>query len=234
MSGVHQEGLRIAIAGSTGRMGLEISSLAGELGIVVTGAVSSKSPVSSLNPSAIDIVIDFSLPHLTKEVADWCMAHQKPLVSGVTGLDAELKAYLAKASSSIPVLWAPNMSLGVAVLARLLSGLAALDGFDFQIEEAHHVHKKDKPSGTALFLQERLRKAVKKELPEPLALRGGAIFGIHKVWAMGAEETVTLEHTAMNRRVFARGALRAASWIRYQKPGLYSMDDVLDFATTQP
>jgi 4-hydroxy-tetrahydrodipicolinate reductase len=229
---------RLAIIGLTGRMGTEIRSLAREAGFVVTTGVAHRNekevdgiPVvaspSQLRPSDVDVVIDFSLPEVTPEVVRWCESAGKPLVCGVTGIDERVKAQFQNASKKIPVLWAPNMSLGVAVVGRMLAALSALDDYEFQIEELHHKRKKDKPSGTALFLQEKLKAAVKVEVPDPLAIRGGGIFGIHRIWAMGEEETITIEHTAMNRRVFARGALRAATWIRDRAPGLYRMDDVL-------
>lgn len=217
---------RLAIIGITGRMGAEIQALAPELGFDVTSGVSGSRPLSSLDPQNVDVVIDFSLPEATNEVIDWCVRNGKPLVSGVTGISDSQKAAFSTAGKKVAVMWAPNMSLGVAVLARMLSALRQLEGFEFQIEEFHHKRKKDKPSGTALFLQERLEEAV-GEVPDPVAIRGGGIFGIHKIWAMGEEETITLEHTAMNRRVFARGALKAAAWILSKAPGHYRMDDVL-------
>jgi len=218
---------KLAIIGSTGRMGQEIAALALEIGFDVTTGVSKSSPLTGVRPSVCDVVIDFSLPEAVEEVIAWCVKNRKPLISGVTGLsEAQKKAY-QKAGERIPVLWAPNMSLGVAVLARLLANLKNLEGFDFQIEELHHSMKRDKPSGTAVFLQEQLENAVGKPCPEPLAIRGGGIFGIHRVWAMGAEEVITLEHTAMSRRVFARGALKAAAWLLSQPAGFYRMDDVL-------
>ncbi len=227
---------KLAIIGISGRMGAELLALAPEFDFKVTSGVSRRSLESTLTvvssceklkPADVDIVIDFSLPELTKGVAEWCKANQKPLVSGVTGLKDPERNALAEAAEKTPVLWAPNMSLGVAVLARMLAKLSLLDGFDFQIEELHHNRKKDKPSGTAVFLQERLKEAVKADVPDPLAIRGGGIFGIHRIWAMGEEETLTLEHTAMNRRVFARGAMKAAQWLIQRQPGLYKMDDVL-------
>lgn len=228
---------RLAIVGATGRMGAELLALAPELGFqVVAGVSSSKSgtvggvrlvqSLDELTARDIDAVIDFSMPEATDAVLNWCMANKRPLVSGVTGISEQHKASFVKAGGMIPVLWAPNMSLGVAVLARMLAQLNQLEGFEFQIEELHHKRKKDKPSGTALFLQEKLTKAV-GDVPPPVAIRGGGIFGIHRIWAMGEEETITLEHTAMNRRVFARGALKAASVLLTKPPGLYRMDDVL-------
>ncbi len=228
---------RLAIIGISGRMGQEIRAIANEFDFIVTEGVASTSStsggvliatdISALRDDNVDVVIDFSMPELTMNVAAWCANHKKPLVSGVTGLSLDQKKALEKAAAVIPVLWAPNMSLGVAVLARMLGQLSRLEGFDFQIEELHHIRKKDKPSGTAIFLQEKLKEAVGPNVPEPLAIRGGGIFGVHRVWAMGEEETITLEHTAMNRRVFARGALKAACWLKEQKPGLYRMDNVL-------
>lgn len=228
---------RLAIVGITGRMGNEIRALAPELGFRVTAGVSSSKQgldsgvtlvksVKDLSPEDIDVVIDFSLPEATNEVISWCETNRRPLVSGVTGISDHQRKSFEAAGKSIPVLWAPNMSLGVAVLARMLAQLRQLEGFEFQIEELHHKRKKDKPSGTALFLQEKLEDAV-GEVPPPVAIRGGGIFGIHRIWAMGEEETITLEHTAMNRRVFARGALKAAASVLSKAPGLYRMDDVL-------
>lgn len=231
---------KLAIVGASGRMGVELLALAPEYRFNVTSGVGRAKlsvagvtlvdHVSKLDAGQVDILIDFSLPELTDDVLKWCVANGKPLVSGVTGISADQKRRFADAGREIAALWAPNMSLGVAVLSRMLSELRNLKGFEFQIEELHHKRKKDKPSGTALFLQDKLEAAIGESAPEPLAIRGGGIFGIHRVWAMGEEETITLEHNAMNRRVFARGALNAAVWLLPQKPALYVFDDVL----TQP
>lgn len=228
---------RIAVIGSTGRMGQEILGLAEDdpRFRIVAGLAQGQTPLVPLNCSTLselpaddlDVIIDFSQPEIFESVVEWCRTHSVALVSGVTGIsEAQMKA-LSAAAENIPVLWAPNMSVGVAVVAEMLQQLARLKAFEFQIEEVHHKHKKDKPSGTALFLQQRLEKEVGRKLPEALALRGGGVFGIHKIWAMGEEEIVTIEHTAMNRRVFARGALQAAHWISGRSRGLYRMVDVL-------
>lgn len=234
---------RIAVVGMSGRMGREILQMAKDSGLKVTAGVSptGQAPesgtesgivvaktVGGLNPQLFDVVIDFSLPEVTKDVVAWCVKEKKPLVSGVTGLGADEKKSLTTAGASIPVLWSPNMSLGIAVMSRMLAQFSALKGFDFQIEELHHIRKKDRPSGTAILLQDKLKAAVSpQEVPDPLAIRGGGIFGIHKVWAMSEEETITLEHTAMNRRVFARGALKSAVWIFGKAPGVYTLDHVV-------
>ena len=178
-------------------------------------------------PEGVEVVIDFSLPAGWSDLLQWCVEKNFPLVSGTTGLSEDQKEALAEAGQKIPVLWAPNMSLGVAILTESLKVLGLLKGADFQIEEFHHIRKVDKPSGTALWLQEALEKVVGKTLNPALAIRGGGIFGVHRVHAMCEEETLTFEHQALNRKVFARGALAAAQWLKSQSPGQYQMADVL-------
>lgn len=220
--------LRLALAGAKGRMGGEITRLIdAEKGLSQITATVGRADWNSLNPATIDVVIDFTLPDGLRAAVKWCETHRKPLVSGTTGLSAEDLALLQKASHTIPVLWAPNMSLGVAWLRGALEHLGGLADYDMQIEESHHRHKKDAPSGTAKWLQQAAEGAVGRELPPPLAIRGGGIFGVHRVHVMGEEETLVLEHTALNRAVFARGALRAAHWLRAKPAGNYQIMDVL-------
>ena len=221
---------RFALIGASGRMGREILALAQETGALRPTWEVSRGGARTLDSSAkgeVDVVVDFSLPEATVEVAGWCRENGRPLVSGVTGIDGAQRAALIEASREVAVLWAPNMSLGIAVMAQMFKPWASLKGFDFQIEELHHRQKKDRPSGTALFLQGELEKAAGASLPPPLAIRGGGVFGIHRAWALGEDETITIEHTAMNRRVFARGAIAAARWIIGRSPGLYGLADVL-------
>jgi 4-hydroxy-tetrahydrodipicolinate reductase len=176
----------------------------------------------------VQVIIDFSSPELLGDVVEWCEKRGVPLVSGTTGLTESDFSRMKKAAEKIPILWAPNMSLGIAVLNELIKGLSVVkEQFDFQIEEFHHIHKKDRPSGTALFLQNTLESEVGETVEPPIVIRGGGIFGDHKVWAMGQEETLCLQHTALNRRVFARGAIQAAKWLVNQSPGSYSMKDVI-------
>lgn len=174
------------------------------------------------------VVIDFSAPehfmNLLKVCEDPCL----PVVSGTTGLTGEHFALMEKLSQRLPLLWSPNMSPSMATMVKMLKLFSALsDKTDFQIEEWHHRHKKDAPSGTALWLQRELKRAVNKPIPHPLSIRGGGIFGMHKVVAMMDEEVISLEHTVLNRTVFARGAVMAASWLIHQKPGFYSMIDTM-------
>lgn len=229
--------IRVAIVGVSGRMGQEIYGLANESKkfSVTSGVGKSQAQlepahyvrkISDLKAKQVDVVIDFSQPELVTEIASWCAKNKIPLVSGTTGLDSKQENALRAASKNTAVLWAPNMSMGVTLVAEMLRLLAKYQDAEFQIEELHHKRKKDAPSGTAKFLQQALQAERKEKLPDPLAIRGGGIFGIHRVWAMAEEETITIEHTAMNRKVFARGALQAAEWLVRQKPALYRMANV--------
>ncbi|MFN7729901.1 MAG: 4-hydroxy-tetrahydrodipicolinate reductase [Bdellovibrio sp.] len=231
--------LQVAVIGAGGRMGQEIEQALLErpdavpfVGVVregsIKGYLNSASSLAAEPLKKSQVWIDFSTLESFSANLKAAVKAKKPLVSGITGLTERHQAELKRASASIPVLWSPNMSFGVAALKKALAITAELEDFDFQIEEFHHRHKKDKPSGTALYLQKSLATYVKKELPEPLAIRGGGIFGVHKVWMMSDEETLCFEHQALNRKVFAKGAVKAAIWLAVQKPGLYTMDDLLN------
>ncbi|WP_413583068.1 4-hydroxy-tetrahydrodipicolinate reductase [Bdellovibrio sp. HCB288] len=221
--------IKIGLVGANGRMGREIAEVInnnGSCDVVYTLGRDKK--VDHDHASKVDVWIDFSSPEALSDVLKIAERHKKPVVCGTTGFTTKEKNQLVKASKNIPVLWASNMSMGVAVLNEALKMFSSVSNFDFQIEEFHHIRKKDKPSGTAITLQENLEKAVGKKCPEPLAIRGGGIFGIHKVHAMSDEEVITFEHSALNRTVFAKGAVTAALWLAKQKkPGLYQIRDVL-------
>ncbi len=211
--------IRIGVSGASGRMGLEIKKiiLAKSDVYTLTAEFDKGAPISADKiKGLVDVIIDFSLPDNLENVMAAAQVGRVPLVVGTTGLSPEQMARLEKMSQLSPVFYSANMSLGVAVLARVLRNLKGLENFDFQIEETHHIHKKDKPSGTALLLQKNLEIGIQKKAPEPLSIRGGGIFGIHKVWAMSESEVITFEHQALNRAVFAEGAVRAAHWM-YQR-----------------
>ncbi|AHI04550.1 hypothetical protein BDW_00200 [Bdellovibrio bacteriovorus W] len=219
---------RVGLFGATGRMGKEISQLlATSSDLELHYAVQRTTAWDESRASEVDVWIDFSLPEAFEAMLQRVKSTGKPLVSGTTGLSAEQLLKLKQLAENQPVLWASNMSLGVAVLSEALKALSALSDFDFQIEEIHHHRKKDKPSGTAITLQENLKRAVQKDLPEPVAIRGGGVFGEHKIYALGEEEVLTFSHSALNRTVFAKGAVRAASWIIHQKSGYYSIANML-------
>ncbi len=229
--------VRAVLAGATGRMGQEILHLAKsdkrfvlEIGVSRRGTPLVTENFRSIHDvpgKDLDVVVDFSQPELLADLAKWCVQNRLPLVSGVTGISPSQKKILEKTARDVPILWAPNMSLGIAVVMEMMKSLSVLRDADFQVEEVHHKRKKDRPSGTAILLQEQLEKVTQKKWPAPLAMRGGGVFGIHKIWALGEEEIVTVEHTALNRQVFARGALAAAAWIVTQPPGFYGMQDIL-------
>ena len=230
--------MRILLIGVSGRMGGEVLTLCQEMPDidVVAGVGKGAGKLSvatyenlNLVTETVDIVIDFSLPEIFSGVCSWSLKHKIPLVSGTTGLSADNFAEMRKAGEKIAVLWSPNMSLGVAWMRQTLGMFAKLNSFDFQIDEIHHRHKKDKPSGTAIYLKESLDRAVGRETPPINSSRVGGVFGVHRVLAVSEEEQITLEHSALNRRVFARGALTAAQWLRTQAPGCYSLKDVLGF-----
>ncbi len=179
-----------------------------------------------------DVVIDFSLPEGTEQVLDAVISYEKPLVCGVSGLNDSQMAALENAAKGVPLLYDRNMSLGVTVLERLLREAAAAlgPGFDVEIAETHHVHKKDAPSGTALKLGEAIA-AVREDIDASEIRyeveRRGEVPGDHEVVLRSPTEELRLAHSVTTRQVFADGALRAARWLVNRDAGLYSMRDVL-------
>lgn len=198
--------------------------------------------------NACDVIVDFSLPDACEELLEKAIETPRPLVIGTTGLNTHQLNLLKNASELMPVLYATNMSLGVALLNKLVAQAAvALEGFDIEIVEMHHKHKKDAPSGTALTLAESAAKARNLDLDKVrvsgrdgnigergkdeiavMALRGGDIVGRHTVGFYNDGEFIELNHTATSRSTFSKGALRAAKWLSSQESGLYSIADCLE------
>ena len=180
---------------------------------------------------AADVVIDFSLPEASNDVIEAVSAASIPLVCGVSGLSADQLASLDAAARKIAVVYDRNMSLGIAVLEKLVAQAVASLGGDFGVEvhETHHVHKLDSPSGTALKLGEAIAAASGENAADIHyeVERRGEVPGDHAVVFSSATETLTLSHSVTTRRVFADGALHAARWIVSQPAGRYSMQDVL-------
>jgi 4-hydroxy-tetrahydrodipicolinate reductase len=231
--------INIAVFGAGGRMGQEIAksvrdygNLVPALGIDRLGKCEGfkliRKELDSKDFKSIDVLIDFSAAAAFSSVVKFCKDNQIKLVSGTTGISEKDRKALAAAAKKTAVLWAPNMSLGVATLEKALEALSSLKHFDFQIEETHHRYKKDKPSGTGLLLQKKLESVVGRKLQEPLAIRGGGVFGVHQIHVLGESETLVFEHRALNRRLFADGAVAAAAWMAKQKPGLYELKDILN------
>lgn len=200
-----------------------------------------------------DVAVDFTLPAATTGNAAACASAGVPLVMGTTGLTPEGQAALESAAEQIPVMYGRNMSLGINLLTELVRLAARTLGpeYDIEIVEAHHRQKVDAPSGTALQLGEAAASARDRQLDDvaiyaregqtgarPVgaigfsSLRAGSLAGDHRVLLAADEEVLELGHHAVNRDVFARGALQAARWLVAQPSGLYSMRDVLGLTDT--
>lgn len=235
------EPIRLLIHGASGRMGEALLRLCTEqAGCQAVAAVTRKSPAQRVidgvpffaakelsGVPAFDVAIDFSLPEGFDPVLDLCVARRAALVSGTTGLSDAQRAALAEAAKSIPLVWASNFSLGVAVLTELVErAAAALPGWDCDVVEAHHSQKKDAPSGTALTLGEAATANGAKV--NYASLRAGDIVGEHTVQFSGLGERLELVHRAGNRDIFARGALHAASRIAGKPAAAYRVRDLLD------
>lgn len=234
---------RLLIHGASGRMGQALLRLAAEdSSLQVVAAVVRKPPIQRVidgiphfaaselsGAPAFDVAIDFSLPEGFDPVLALCVERGVGLVSGTTGISESQLGALAAAATSIPLVWATNFSLGVAVLAELVErAAAALPGWDCDIVESHHVHKKDAPSGTALTLGESAQHGGAE--PRYASLRAGDIIGEHFVQFTGLGERVELVHRATNRDIFARGALHAAKQLRQRGPGQYRVRDLVGTA----
>jgi 4-hydroxy-tetrahydrodipicolinate reductase len=197
----------------------------------------------------IDLLIDFTLPAGTTAAADWCARHGVALLTGTTGLSVEERRALKTAAQKVPVLWAPNLSFGVAVATSLVRRAASAFGAsaNIHIAETHHEHKLDAPSGTALALAEAvmegrcepledLLKSAQQEKPIEQgegeltfsSVREGEVIGEHTVSFRLADEEIEITHKALNRDVFAKGALKAGEWLAGQPAGYYSTSDWLD------
>jgi len=192
--------------------------------------------------------VDFTMPRATEANLRACVDGGTALVIGTTGLETRQMKAIEKAAHEVPIVYSRNLSVGVNVFVELVAraAKALADGYDVEIAEAHHRHKVDAPSGTALALGERIAAARGRKLADLAVysrqgqtgprvpgtigftvVRGGNIVGEHAVRFIGAEEQVEFVHEAQDRKTFARGALRAARWVAGQAPGLYSMADVL-------
>lgn len=186
------------------------------------------------------LLIDFSLASATPLAAAWCRENGVALLSGVTGIDAQTHRLLDAAGEAAPVLWAPNLSLGINLLAEMLQDLGKVidSSAGITVEETHHTGKKDAPSGTALMLARQLREPaggapgtdpsrIAEDFPGIRfeSFREGEVVGDHSVTIDLGEETLTLSHHAVDRALFARGALNAARWLVKQPPGRYTAAD---------
>jgi|TARA_B110000971_G_scaffold74524_1_gene76470 4-hydroxy-tetrahydrodipicolinate reductase len=263
--------IRVAVAGCAGRMGKTlvqaieeapqlslgaafehpghsfIGADAGTLaGIGAKGILISADPESQVD--AFDVVIDFTIPEATLGLADICARNNRSMVIGTTGLTAVQLDQLEQLAKRTSLFISPNMSVGVNLSLRLieLAAKALGDDVDVEVIEAHHRHKVDAPSGTALRIGEVLAKALGRDLDENAiygrqgitgardsktigfsTIRGGDIVGEHTVMFAGEGERLEITHRAHSRSNFAQGALRAVGFVHGKEPGLYNMQDLL-------
>ncbi|MBU4418935.1 MAG: 4-hydroxy-tetrahydrodipicolinate reductase, partial [Candidatus Omnitrophica bacterium] len=176
----------------------------------------------------VDVLVDFTSPEAVDTHLDYVAKYKKALVLGTTGLSDAQKSKVEEISKIVPVVFTPNMSVGVNVLFSIIPEIAKKLGPDYSVEivEAHHKAKKDSPSGTAKKLAEVITQITKKDIPMH-SIRLGDIVGDHTVVFCGNSERIEIKHQAHSRDLFVVGALKAAKWIFEKPAGLYSMQDVL-------
>mgnify|MGYP001819144171 FL=1 len=264
--------LNIAVTGAAGRMGRNLIQACDENSNCQLGAAieHESSPfigrdagemagvgtldrniVSQLSEVADDFhtLIDFTRPEVTLKNLEFCVANNKNIIIGTTGFSDEEKQQIQKASESIGIVFAPNMSVGVNLCFKLLDIAARVlgDGVDIEVIEAHHRHKVDAPSGTALRMGEVIADALDRDLAECAVygregvtgerdrktigfetIRAGDIVGDHTVMFADIGERVEITHKASSRMTFANGAIRASLWLEDKNSGLYDMQDVLE------
>ncbi|BFM50960.1 4-hydroxy-tetrahydrodipicolinate reductase [Marinomonas sp. THO17] len=264
--------MRVAVIGASGRMGKNLVTAVSDTQGVSLGAAVLKPGSSLIGADAgeiagigklgvaavasladcvndFDVLIDFTTPALTLENAAFCAQHQKAIVVGTTGLTDDEKAALEGFAKQSPVVFAPNMSVGVNLTLKLLATAAQIlgDDYDVEIVEAHHRHKVDSPSGTALRMGEVVADALGRDLKECAVygregqigprtqqeigfetIRAGDVVGEHSVWFATEGERIEIVHKASSRMTFAKGAVRAAHWLEGKNAGLYDMQDVLN------
>ena len=224
-------------------VGVDAGELAGvgKLGVAIADSIEAAA-------ADFDVLIDFTLPEVTVANVAACRAAGKQMVIGTTGLDDAQKQQLADAAEEIAIVFAPNMSVGVNLSLKLLELAASVLGDDVDVEiiEAHHRHKIDAPSGTALAMGETVAKALGRDLKECAVygregrtgerdpktigfetIRAGDIVGDHTVLFAGIGERIEITHKASSRMTFAKGAVRAAAWLAQHPKGLFDMQDVL-------
>ena len=222
--------LRVCLNGASGRMGQRIDRACLESnGTAVVTARNSRDAPLDATSSNFDVVIDFSSDAGTQIAINLALRARCPLLIGTTGITDSTREVLRSSSVQIPVLIAPNTSIGVAVMRHLVSEAARLLSADFHISisEVHHTQKRDQPSGTALALADSVAKGQGTPFPlnEIKSVREGDVIGDHEVVFAGPGEVLTLRHHAEDRDLFALGAIRLAIWIAKQPPGIYGLDD---------
>jgi len=240
---------KIAITGSNGRMGQALIEAVKLNPNVSQGSILNRGDDIKRVLKDFDVLIDFTRPEATLDALSVCQSAGKAMVIGTTGFSDDALKVIDQASSDIPIVFAPNMSIGVNLTLKLLETTAKVIGADSNIEivEAHHRHKVDAPSGTALKMGEVIANALGRDLSECAvygregkegprdrqtigfsSIRGGDVVGEHTVTFFMEGERVEITHKASSRMTYANGAVKASQWLTNQANGLYSMQDVLD------
>jgi len=240
---------KIAITGSNGRMGQALIEAVKLNPNVSQGSILNRGDDINRVLKDFDVLIDFTRPEATLNALSVCQSAGKAMVIGTTGFSDDALKVIDQASSDIPIVFAPNMSVGVNLTLKLLETTAKVIGTDSNIEivEAHHRHKVDAPSGTALKMGEVIANALGRDLSECAvygregteeprdrqtigfsSIRGGDVVGEHTVTFFMEGERVEITHKASSRMTYANGAVKASQWLTNQPNGLYSMQDVLD------
>ena len=240
---------KIAITGSNGRMGQALIEAVKLNPNVSEGSIINRGDDIKRVLKDFDVLIDFTRPEATLDALSTCQSAGKAMVIGTTGFSDDALKVIDQASSDIPIVFAPNMSVGVNLTLKLLETTAKVIGTDSNIEivEAHHRHKVDAPSGTALKMGEVIANALGRDLSECAvygregkegprdrqtigfsSIRGGDVVGEHTVTFFMEGERVEITHKASSRMTYANGAVKASQWLTNQPNGLYSMQDVLD------
>ena len=240
---------KIAITGSNGRMGQALIEAVKLNPNVSEGSILNRGDDIKRVLKDFDVLIDFTRPEATLDALSICQSAGKAMVIGTTGFSDDALKVIDQASSDIPIVFAPNMSVGVNLTLKLLETTAKVIGADSNIEivEAHHRHKVDAPSGTALKMGEVIANALGRDLSECAvygregkegprdrqtigfsSIRGGDVVGEHTVTFFMEGERVEITHKASSRMTYANGAVKASQWLTNQPNGLYSMQDVLD------
>ena len=240
---------RIAIAGANGRVGQALIEAVNLNSDVSQGSLLNRGDDLSLELGNFDVLVDFTRPEATLRYLSICQDAGKGMVIGTTGFSNQELRVIDKAAKDIPIVFAPNMSVGVNLTLKLLETTAKVIGADSDIEiiESHHRHKVDAPSGTALKMGEVIANALGRKLSECAingregigeprdrktigfsAIRGGDVVGEHTVIFFMEGERIEITHKASSRMTYANGAVRAAIWLEGQKNDLFSMQDVLD------
>ncbi|MFY1027259.1 4-hydroxy-tetrahydrodipicolinate reductase [Actinobacillus seminis] len=263
--------LKIAVAGAGGRMGRQLIQAIQAAEGVILGAAFERRGSSLIGADAgelagvgrldvavsdnleaqkdqFDVLIDFTRPEGTLAHLNFCVAHSKKMIIGTTGFDDAGKAAIQRAAEKIAIVFASNFSVGVNLVFKLLEKAAKVMGdyCDIEIVEAHHRHKVDAPSGTALSMGEHIAKTLGRDLKTHgifcrdgitgerkrdeigfATIRAGDVVGEHTVWFADIGERVEISHKASSRMTFANGAVRAAKWLVQKPQGLFDMTDVL-------